>query len=306
MKALVRSARQARALAPRDLAAVVAIDAALGGRVRRAYFERRLQAAQRDPAQHLQLAVEEDGALAGFILGRALEGEFGRSEPGLRLEALGVKAAAQGRGLGAALAEAFEDAARRRGLGEIRTAARWREHELLAFLDRSGYCLAPVHVLDRAVGGDYEPQARDALEVKTFTMEDVEGVARIDRRLTGRDRRGYLCRTLGEALAESALRISLAASVDGSLAGYLMARLDYGDFGRVEPVAVIDTVGVDPLRARQGIGRGLLSQLFVNLRCLGVERVETALAAGSLDLMGFFCAAGFRPSERLAFEKRLS
>jgi GNAT superfamily N-acetyltransferase len=126
-----------RALAPRDLAAVVAIDAALGGRVRRAYFERRLQAAQRDPAQHLQLAVEEDGALAGFILGRALEGEFGRSEPGLRLEALGVKAAAQGRGLGAALAEAFEDAARRRGLGEIRTAARWREHELLAFLDRS-------------------------------------------------------------------------------------------------------------------------------------------------------------------------
>jgi N-acetylglutamate synthase-like GNAT family acetyltransferase len=85
-----------------------------------------------------------------------------------------------------------------------------------------------------------------------------------------------------------------------------MARLDFGDFGRVEPVAVIDTVGVDPLRARQGIGRGLLSQLFVNLRGLGVERVETVLAAGSLGLMGFFCAAGFRPSERLAFEKRLS
>ncbi len=63
-----------------------------------------------------------------------------------------------------------------------------------------------MHVLDRAVGGDYEPQARDALEVRTFTMEEIEGVARIDRRLTGRNRRGYLCRTLGEALAESALR----------------------------------------------------------------------------------------------------
>jgi N-acetylglutamate synthase-like GNAT family acetyltransferase len=85
-----------------------------------------------------------------------------------------------------------------------------------------------------------------------------------------------------------------------------MARLDYGDFGRVEPVAVIDTVGVDPLRARQGIGRALLSQLFVNLRGLGVERVETVLAAGSLDLLGYFTRAGFKPSERLAFEKRLS
>ena len=61
-------------------------------------------------------------------------------------------------------------------------------------------------------------------------------------------------RSLAETLADSALRISLAAHVEGALAGYVMARLDYGDFGRVEPVAVIDTIGVDPLRARQGIG----------------------------------------------------
>jgi ribosomal protein S18 acetylase RimI-like enzyme len=90
------------------------------------------------------------------------------------------------------------------------------------------------------------------------------------------------------------------------VAGYLMARLDYGDFGRVEPTAVIDTVGVDPLRARQGIGRALLSQLFVNLRGLGVERVETVVAPDALDLMAFFVRAGFRPSERLSFLKRLA
>jgi hypothetical protein len=34
--------------------------------------------------------------------------------------------------------------------------------------------------------------------------------------------------------------------------------------------------------------------------------VETVVATGSLDLMGFFCRAGFRPSERLSFLKRLS
>jgi ribosomal protein S18 acetylase RimI-like enzyme len=306
MKTAVRKARTIRALAPGDLGAVAAIDAALGGRARHAYFERRLQAAQRDAERHLQLAVEEDGALAGFILGRALEGEFGRSEPELRLEALGVKAAAQGRGLGAALSEAFEAAARRRGLGEIRTAALWREHELLRFLDRAGYRLAPVHVLDRAVQPDYEPQARDEVEVRVFASGDLDGAARVDRRHTGRDRRGYLCRSFAETLADSALRVSLTACVDGGVAGFLMARLDYGDFGRVEPVAVIDIVGVDPLRARQGIGRGLLSQLFVNLGALGVERVETVVAPGSLDLMGFFCRAGFRPAERLSFLKRLA
>lgn len=324
---------KARPLSPRDLDTVVAIDAALGGRSRRAYFERRLAAARRDPERHLQVAAETDGHLAGYMLGCALEGEFGRSEPELRLEALGVAGAAQGQGLGAALEHALEEEAARRGLRAIRTTALWRDHALLGFLDRMGFGLAPVHVLDCALAdaelgsprelpvegaappadpndygtpraGDFEALARDGTEVGLLTEKDIDGVARIDRRHTGRDRRGYLCRAVAEALADG-VRVSLAARVDGSVAGYIMARVDYGDFGRAEPVAVIDTIGVDPLRARQGIGRALLSQLFVNLRALGVERVETVVAPGNLDLMGFFYRAGFSPSERLSLLKKL-
>jgi ribosomal protein S18 acetylase RimI-like enzyme len=323
-----------RSLLQRDLAAVVSIDASVGGRARGAYFERRLAAAQRDPERHLQLAVEDNGALAGFMLGRALEGEFGRSEPEVRLEAFGVAGAAQGRGLGTALASAFEEEAARRGLRQIRTTGLWREHALLRFLDRAGYRLASAHVLEcvladaelgssreapvEAAASPADPNdygtprpsrsatlARDLIEVGLLNERDMDGVSRVDRRHTGRDRRGYLCRTLGEALADSAVRVSLAARVDGAVAGFLMARVDYGDFGRAEPVAVIDTLGVDPLRARQGIGRALLSQLFANLAAIGVERVETVVAPGRLDLMGFFYGAGFAPSERLAFVKRL-
>jgi ribosomal protein S18 acetylase RimI-like enzyme len=294
-----------RPLTERDLDAVVAIDAALAGRSRRLYFERRLAAARREPERHLQLGVEARGALAGFMLGRALEGEFGRSEPALRLEAFGVARAAQGRGLGRALLGAFEAESQRRGLRELRTSARWREHALLGFFDRSGFGLAPLHVLAGAPAADFAPLARDEFEVRVLEQQDAEGIARIDRRITGSDRHGYLCRALAETIADSALRISLAARVEGALAGYLMARLDYGDFGRVEPVAVIDTIGVDPLRLRQGIGRALLSQLFMNLAALRVERVETVVAPGELGLLGLFVAAGLRPSERLSFLKRL-
>ena len=335
MTTTLKKASQPRALAARDLAAVVAIDAALSGRPRRDYFERRLAAAQRDPERHLQFAADENGVLAAFMFGRSLEGEFGRTEPAVRLEAFGVSPAAQGHGLAAALSAAFEAGAAKRGLREIRTTALWRQHDLLRFLDHMGFSLAASHVLDctlsrTALGSaseepiereapprdandygtpgpatDFERLARDTAEVRLLKEADLEGIARIDRRITGRDRRGYLCRSFAETIADSALRVSLGAYADRTLAGFLMARLDYGDFGRAEPVAVIDTLGVDPMRPRQGIGRALLSQLLLNLRALGVERVETVVAAGNLELLGFFYAAGFRPSERLSFVKPL-
>ncbi|OGA28466.1 MAG: hypothetical protein A3F77_08165 [Betaproteobacteria bacterium RIFCSPLOWO2_12_FULL_67_28] len=148
--------------------------------------------------------------------------------------------------------------------------------------------------------------ARDLTEVRALNAADLDGVARIDRRLTGGDRSRYLRHAIDEALAESGIRVSLAAIVDGSLAGYVMARVDLGDFGRTAPVAILDTLGVDPLRQGHGIGRALLSQLLVNLAALRVERVETVVALRNVALLAFFVRAGFAPAERLAFVKPLA
>jgi ribosomal protein S18 acetylase RimI-like enzyme len=135
---------------------------------------------------------------------------------------------------------------------------------------------------------------------------DLEAVVRIDRRLTGHDRSSYIRHKYAQALNESALRISLVAHKDGTPAGYLMANADYGDFGRAEPVAVIDTIGVDPAFSHAGIGRALLSQLFMNLDALRVERVESVVAKEHFELLGFLYRAGFGPSQRLAFVKDLA
>ena len=54
-----------------------------------------------------------------------------------------------------------------------------------------------------------------------------------------------------------------------------------------------------------GVGRTLLAQLFANLATVGIERVETIVAATNVELLGFFYAAGFAPGERLALAKRL-
>jgi GNAT superfamily N-acetyltransferase len=304
-----------RRLARSDLDAVVQLDAALAGRTRRAYFERRLSAALRHPQLHLQFAVEQDGAHRGHALARVLEGEFGAARTALRLEVISVAPNAQGHGAGRALHEALEQEAAKRSIGEVRTVAAWRDHGTLQFLDRLGYALAPSLVVECALrtaaaeppseANDYERLARDPADIGLLTARDLDDIVRIDCAITGRDRRGYLQNALDEALRESGVRISLAARQDGAMAGYIMARADLGDFNRTEPVAVIDTIGVAPECANQGVGRTLLAQLFDNLATVGIERVETIVAAANVELLGFFYAAGFAPGERLALAKRL-
>jgi predicted N-acetyltransferase YhbS len=324
-----------RRMTPADLDAVVALDAALSGRTRRAYFERRLAAALRQPELHLQFVAEEDGAFRGHALARVLEGEFGRTQPGLRLEVISVDPAAQSRGIGRALHYALEEQARKRKFADIRTGAAWRDHAMLRFLDGVGYRLAPNRVIecalhDSALGAreesvaspsrdkrgdandwsapaanDIEQLARDTADVRLLTAKDLDDVVRIDRRITGRDRRAYMQHALDEALRESGVRISLAARIEGIMAGFVMARADLGDFGRTEPVAVIDTLDVAPEYAHHGVGHALLSQLFLNLGALRIERVETVVDRKAFDLLGFFYDVGFAPGQRLAFVKKL-
>lgn len=319
-----------------DLGAVVAIDAAIEGRPRRAYFERRVAAALRQPKLHAQYAAWDDDGLAGYILARVLDGEFGRSEPGLRLEAIGVRPDARGRRVGARLLDALCDYGRRHRMADVRTQAQWTHHTMLGWLDAMGFVLAPNHVVDCAVAGgaylparddpvevapaeaapheidygkqagnDHERLARDEALVGAMDWADLADVVRIDRAITGRDRHDYMKQQLCEAMQESALRVSLTARRDGMVAGFLMARADLGDFGRVEPVAVIDTIGVHPELAHRGIGRALLSQLFINLGGLRIERVETVLAPRDFGLLGFLYDAGFGPSQRLPFVRQL-
>ncbi len=105
-----------------------------------------------------------------------------------------------------------------------------------------------------------------------------------------------------EALKESDIRVSLVAEQNGMPVGFIMARVDFGEFGRVEPTAVMDTIGVDPDFRNQGVGRALLSQLLVNLQTLRVERIRTEVDWRNHDLLAFLDRCGFRTSQQLCLD----
>lgn len=326
-----------RALTRGDLPAVMAIDAAIEGRPRREYIKRRLAAALREPALHAQFAAADADGLAGYILARVLEGEFGRGAPGLRLEMVGMRSDARRHGGGTELFRALSDWARKHGIRDLHTAATWRDAGMLHWLDAMGFAIGPGYILQATLddseplsrrdvevtvarghgvgdeidfgapqANDHERLSMDGVEVRPMRPQDLRDIVRIDRGITGRDRTGYIAARLAEAMDDSAIRVSLAARLDGAIVGFVMARADLGDFGRTEPVAVVDTIGVDVESWQQGVGRALMAQLFANLKELQIERVETFVASTDMALLGFFQRTGFGPSQRLSFLRRLN
>ncbi len=142
--------------------------------------------------------------------------------------------------------------------------------------------------------------------VRNLAPSDLDAVVRIDARLSGRTRREYYARKIAEATRESGLCISLAAETADGFAGFVIGRLYYGEFGMPEPVAIIDSIGVDPAQARRHVGAALLAQLERNLQAIGISAIQTQVEWDQFALLGFFAARGFRPAPVLALQKTIA
>ena len=142
----------------------------------------------------------------------------------------------------------------------------------------------------------------DGILVRALRPEDLDAMVRVDQKIVGRSRRSYLETKLRDALEPGALKVSLAAEEDGALAGFLLASLYYGEFGILEPAAVLDTIAVDPDRRGRKFGKALVRQLVTNLRALGIERVRTEVSWTQLELTGFLARQGFQLSNRLCLD----
>ena len=303
-----------RPLAGKDLERIIAIDQRITGRSRRGFFAKRFAALAEDAPAFVALAAERDGGVAGFAIAHISNGEFGGTTPVGVVDALGVDPEVARAGVGQTMLAALETELASRGVRELRTEADWSEHHLTAFFSATGFRLAPRLVLERAVtdplpaahaGSGDEEFTWEQLPVRSMRDDDLPAIVHLDRKITGRDRSEYYQRKAAEVLKQSGVRVSLVAEVDRQFAGFLMARVDFGEFGRAEPSAVLDTIGVDPAYAKQNVGRALLLQLLLNLGSLRVERLFSQAEWTQLGLVQFLARTGFGLSQRLPFVKSI-
>lgn len=314
-----------RSLYPEDINQVSIIESSLTGSSRRAFLEKRLAAASALPGGFITCAALDGERIAGYGFARILEGEFGAKSAIAVLDDIGVAPEYRSRGIGKLILSGIERRMKNKDIGTLQTQIEWSNISMIRFFASTGFVLASGQIIEREAsplredveevapvtmdgkwrvhsryaGNHYDKPARERILVRSLKGTDIAAIDRIDAKLTGLDRSAYIAAKFREMLDESGIRISMVAEDDGIVTGFIMARVDYGEFGRVAKAAVIDTIGVHPAYAGSGVGHALLAQLLINLSSLQVESVRTKLEYENYGLRNFLSRRGFKPSQRL-------
>ncbi len=313
-----------------DLEPVIAIDKAIAGKSRRGFFEKRLAAALSEPKDYIYVGLHDGGKLVGYALAKLVVGEFG--QPGARasFDAIGVDPNHQGTGAGHRLLEAVEAILTHKGVGELTSHVDWSESAMLGFFSHAGFDLAPRVVLTRDTsampqseevedddidyseidhsapeGDDPAALSHDKVLVRSMKEEDLAAIIRIDTKTTGNDRAAYYTRKQQEVLHQSGVRVSLIAELEGFVVGFIMARVDFGEFGRTSAEAVMDSLAVDPGYQGHGVGQALMTRLMANLAVLQVDNVRTEVDWNDMGLIAYLDSAGFVPAQTLVLSRKL-
>ncbi len=154
-------------------------------------------------------------------------------------------------------------------------------------------------------GEDSGTLPTDDVVVRLLREGDLDPIIRVDAASMGRRRTEYFQSKLDQALRGGKLQSSLVAELDGRVVGFVLASIYYGEFGQAEPVAVVESLGVDPAYRGKHAGQALMRQLVMNLRALRVERIETQVTFKQTDVLEFLTAQGFRPAARVCLELEL-
>lgn len=320
------TANTIRPLSAEDLEAVIALDTSIAGTSRRGFFEKRLKAAVERPRDYVYVGLYDGDLLVGFAMARLIDGEFGKPGARASLDAISVAPALQSHGAGHKLLAAVKEILSHKEVVELESQVGWSDRSLLGFLGDTGFKLAPRMVLRRKTdefettnslppeagsddfevdhsspdGDDAGALSRDRVPVRSMKAADIAAIIRIDHKLSGVDHATYFQHKQQEVLYESGVRVSLVAELDGFPVGYIMARVDFGEFGHTMTEAVMDAFGVDPGFQGQGVGRALMSQLIANLAILRVEHLRTEAAWNDVAMIAFFSRSNFAPAQRIS------
>jgi len=130
------------------------------------------------------------------------------------------------------------------------------------------------------------------LNIRPLTIEDLDAIVEIDRKVLGQARRDYWRKEM-KFPTPPYPRSGLAAEIEGRVIGFILGEVSGWEFGVPETVGWISTIGVDPDYQHKGVARKLSQAFIQNFKAIGVKVVYTLVNWSDWDLLKFYRAMGF-------------
>jgi predicted N-acetyltransferase YhbS len=146
-----KAAIKIRLMKAEDFEAVVAIDDKLFRTSRREYHEMKFDKLfhSRDYIPVSLVAEEEDGTVAGFVMGELYMGEYGIFQEAATLDTIGVDPDHQHKGIGKQLINEFMDHLRNVGVKKITTLIDWNYSKMIHFFSSNQFSPSKTINLER-------------------------------------------------------------------------------------------------------------------------------------------------------------
>ena len=138
---------------------------------------------------------------------------------------------------------------------------------------------------------------------RSLDADDIERVIAIDHASSGHSRRHFFEKRFAAAKAQPEDFFHVGVEQDGSLRGYVIARVLRGEFGQEQAVAALDAIGVETESRERGIGQLLMRQLMEAMASRGVSTLQSQADWTNHELVRFFDTAGFKLAPRLTLQR---
>jgi len=149
--------------------------------------------------------------------------------------------------------------------------------------------------------------SENSIRIRLMNANDLDAVVKVDAKIMKTSRLEYY-QLKFERLFDSNdyLPTSLVAEDEnGTVVGFLMGELYMGEYGILQEVASLDTIGVDPAYQHKRIGKKLMNEFVDHLRQIGVGKINTLVDWNDSQLIQFFSANQFSPSKTINLERNI-
>jgi ribosomal protein S18 acetylase RimI-like enzyme len=130
------------------------------------------------------------------------------------------------------------------------------------------------------------------MNIRPLTLEDLDAIVEIDRKVLGKPRREYWKKQIEPPTLRYPLSC-LVAEYEGKVIGFIVGEVSGWEFGIPDTIGWISTIGVDPDYQHRGVARKLGQEYIKNLKAIGVRIIYTLVNWSDWDLLKFFRAMGF-------------